>query len=62
MSVIPDEPAFDSESEENVMGYSIPVDQYHFTEWYRFDHTTATPNFTGTKLYNHTEPTMSFND
>jgi len=47
------------------MGYSIRVDQYRFTEWYRFNRTTATPNFTdiwGTELYNHTEPTVFFND
>ena len=66
MIVIPNEPAFDkTEHEENVMGYSIRVDQYRFTDWYRFNRTTATPNFTdiwGTELYNHTEPTVFFND
>ncbi len=65
LTSIPNEPPFDRTDTESVMGYSIRVDQYRFTEWYRFDHTTATPNFTdiwGTELYNHTEPTMSFND
>ena len=66
IKVIPNEPAFDThEHNENVMGYSIRVDQYRFTEWYRFNRTTATPNFTdiwGTELYNHTEPTVFFND
>ena len=66
MIVIPNEPAFDkTEHEENVMGYSIRVDQYRFTDWYRFNRTTATPNFTdiwGTELYNHTEPVVFFND
>ena len=66
MTVIPNEPAFDTiEHNENVMGYTIRVDEYRFTEWYRFNRTTATPNFTdiwGTELYNHTEPTVFFND
>ena len=66
MTVIPNEPPFNhNEHGENVMGYSIRVDQYRFTEWYRFNRTTATPNFTdiwGTELYNHTEPTVFFND
>ena len=66
MSIIPNEPAFNwKEHSENVMGYTIRVDQYRFTDWYRFNHTTATPNFTdiwGTELYDHTEPTVFFND
>ena len=66
MTVIPNKHPFnDSEHDENVMGYSIRVDQYRFTEWYRFNHTTATPNFTdiwATELYNHTEATIFFND
>ena len=66
MTVIPNEPAFNhGENNENVMGYTIRVDQYRFTEWYRFNRTTATPNFTdiwGTELYNHTEPTVFFDD
>ena len=62
---IPNKPSFDSEHGENVMGYTIRVDQYRFTEWYRFDHTTAKPNWTdiwGTELYDHTNPTEFFND
>ena len=66
LTVIPNKPAFNSkEHNENVMGYSIRVDQYRFTEWYRFNRTTAIPNFTdiwGTELYNHTKPTVFFND
>ena len=66
MTIIPNKPAFNAaEHNESVMGYSIRVDQYRFTEWYRFNRTTATPNFTdiwGTELYNHTEPTVFFND
>ncbi len=41
------------------------MDQYRFTDWYRFNRTTGTPNFTdiwATELYNHTEPSVFFND
>ena len=66
MTVIPNEPAFSTtEHKENVMGYSIRVDKFRFTEWYRFNRTTATPNFTdiwGTELYNHTEATVFYNN
>ena len=66
MTSIPDEPAFKaSEHKESVMGYTIRVDQYRFIEWYRFNCTTAIPNFTdiwGTELYNHTKPTVFFDD
>lgn len=66
LQAIPDKPQFPSnEHEESVMGYTIRVDQYRFTEWYRFNRATATPDFSqvwGTELYNHTEPIMSFND
>ena len=66
MTQIPNEPSYDkSEHSENIMGYSIRVDQYRFTEWYRFNRTTAIPNFTdiyGTELYDHTAPTTFFND
>ena len=50
---------------ETVMGYTIRVDRYCFTEWYHFNRTTATPNWTdiwGTELYDHTESTVFFND
>ena len=63
---IPNKPAFPTdEHQESVMGYSIRVDRYRFTEWYRFDRTKAKPNFDevwGTELYNHTEPVFFFND
>ena len=66
MTVIPNEPAYSKDEHgENVMGYSLRVDQYHFIEWYRFNRTTATPdwsNIYGTELYNHTEPVVFFND
>ena len=62
MTSIPNEPPFDkNEHSENVMGYSIRVDQYRFTDWCHFNRTTGTPNFTdiwATELYNHTEPTV----
>ena len=63
---IPGYPPFnDNEHEENVMGYTIRVDQYRFTEWVRFNRTTAVPNWDevwGTELYNHTQPTVLFDD
>ena len=64
--MIPNEPVFPPDSDgEAVMGYTIQVDEYWFTEWYRFNHVTATPNFDdiwGTELYNHTQPTVFYND
>jgi arylsulfatase A-like enzyme len=48
----------------NVMGYSIRVDKYRFTEWYGFDSTSGLPNFTdiwGTELYNHSSVNYFFN-
>ena len=65
MLEIPNEPSFADEHGENVMGYSVRVDQYRFTEWYRFNRTTATPDWSdiwGTELYNHTESVVFFND
>ena len=66
LSVIPKEPPFPKDShDEAVMGYTIRVDSYRFTEWYGFDHLTGTPNFGdiwGTELYNHTDPVVFFND
>ena len=63
---IPNEPAFDeAQNGEDVMGYTIRVDQYRFVEWYKFNRTTAVPDFNniwGTELYNHTDPVMFFND
>lgn len=63
---IPNKPSFDpSEKAESVMGYSVRVDQYRFTDWYRFNRTTGVPDFKdiwATELYNHTHPTVFFND
>ena len=63
---IPGHPPFDNdEHDENVMGYTVRTDQYRFTEWYRFNRITAVPNFKeiwGTELYDHTKPTVFFND
>ena len=47
------------------MGYTMRVDQYRFTEWVRFNCTTVIPNWDevwGTELYNHTQPTVFFDD
>ena len=66
LTSIPGKPPFSiGEHDENVMGYAVRVDQYRFVEWYRFNRTTATPNFGevwGTELYNHTDPVVFFND
>ena len=63
---IPGRPPFDpSEEGESVMGYTIRVDKYRFTDWYHFNRTTSTPNFDekwGTELYDHSSPTVFFND
>ena len=47
-----------NEHDENVMGYTMRVEQYRFTEWVRFNRTTAVPNWDevwGTELYNYTQ-------
>ena len=66
LTQIPGRPPFDpSEAGESVMGYTVRVDKYRFTEWYRFNRTTSTPNFHdvwGTELYDHSSPTVFFND
>ena len=63
---IPGHPPFvPSEHGENVMGYTVRVDKYRFTEWYKFDRTTSKPNFDqiwGTELYEHTNTESFFND
>ena len=54
-----------TEQLENIMGYTIRVDNYRFTEWVRFNRTTAKPNWSevwGTELYDHTEKSTFFND
>ena len=57
MSAIPDMPPFSGdEHQEDVMGYSIRVDNFHFIEWYGFDRMTAKPDWSdiwGTELYQH---------
>ena len=66
MSVIPGKPVFPPGNlGEAVMGYTVRVDEYRFTEWYGFDRSTGKPdlnNVWGTELYNHTEPVVFFND
>ena len=65
---IPNKPKFSLEKvghSEDVMGYTMRVDQYRFTEWYSFNRTSATPYFDkiwGTELYDHTNSTVLFND
>ena len=66
LKVIPGKPSFPTDEHgESVMGYTIRVDQYRFTEWYKFDHINAKPdwnNIWGTELYNHSHPVIFFND
>lgn len=63
---LPGYPPFSSnEHGENVMGYTMRVDEYRFTEWYKFNRTTSTPDFNkiyGTELYDHRNVTSFFND
>ena len=43
----------------------FPLLQWRYTEWVRFNRTTATPDWTdvwGVELYNHSRPTVDFND
>jgi hypothetical protein len=47
------------------MGYTIRVDKYRFTDWYRFNRNTSKPNFDeiwGTELYDHSGTATFFND
>ncbi len=63
--VLPGKPPFPNNTPEAVMGYSMRVDQYRFIDWYTFNHTTATPDFDSiwdTELYDHSQPTVFFND
>ncbi len=66
LTKIPGKPPFsDSDHEEDVMGYSVRVEHYHFIEWYKFNRDAATPDFNqlwGTELYDHSQPTINFND
>ena len=63
---IPGKPPFaPDEHGENVMGYTMRVDKYRFTEWYKFDRDTSKPDFEakwGTELYDHSTPSTFFND
>ena len=63
---IPGHPSFaPNEHGENVMGYTIRVDKYRFTEWYKFDRDTSKSGFNvtwGTELYDHSTPSSFFND
>ncbi len=62
---IPGFPDFSLSDQESVMGYAIRTDKYRFVEWYTFDHSSATPDFShvwGTELYNHTVEYQFFND
>ena len=66
LSSIPGKPPFSREKHgEDVMGYAVRVDKYRFVEWYSFDRDSATPTFGmvwGTELYDHSEPTVFFDD
>ena len=66
MTAIPDKPPFSGdEHQEDVMGYSIRVDNFHFIEWYSFDRITARPDWTdiwGTELYQHIVHHEPFNN
>ena len=62
---IPSHPPFNHSEYESVMGYTMRVENYRFTEWYGFDHNTAQPDWNdiwGTELYNHTHNVIFFND
>ena len=64
--ILPGKPAFEKNNRgEAVMGYSMRVDQYRFIDWYKFDHTSAMPDFNNiwdTELYDHSQLTEFFND
>ena len=63
---IPNEPPFDPLDchGEEVMGYTVRVDKYRYTEWVKFNRDTAEPDWSnvwGVELYNHTHPVSFFN-
>jgi arylsulfatase A-like enzyme len=66
LSVIPKKGTLDkSKGQEQVMGYSIRTAQYRYTEWIKFDHITATPDWNdlwGVELYDHRTETGLFNN
>ncbi|XP_065196694.1 iduronate 2-sulfatase-like [Sycon ciliatum] len=50
---------------EAVMGYTVRTHQWRYTEWVRFNHTNAIPNWTevwGRELYDHSTPSTNYND
>ncbi len=63
---IPGHPVFNNTYyAENVMGYSIRVDQYRFVEWYSFNNVSGIPDYSkvwGTELYDHTRPSAFFDN
>ena len=63
---IPGHPPFSKDEHgENVMGYTMRTDDYRFTQWVKFDRTTATPMWSevwGTELYDHSQSSTFFND
>ena len=64
LTQIPDEPPFNPANHgEDVMGYTVRVDKYRYTEWVKFNRDTAEPDWSnvwGVELYNHTEPVKFF--
>ncbi len=66
LSRIPGHAAFSgNEHDENVMGYTVRVDSYRFTEWYSFNRTLGVANMSeiwGTELYDHSQSVINFND
>ena len=65
LNKIPGHTAFKYDHYENVMGYSIRVHDYRFTEWYSFDRSKSKPDFNkvwGTELYDHSSSTYLFNN
>ena len=65
LNKIPGHTAFKYDHYENVMGYSIRVHDYRFTEWYSFDRSKSKPDFNkvwGTELYDHSSSSYLFNN
>ena len=66
LPAIPGHPPFSNDEHgENVMGYTMRTEDFRFTEWVKFDRTTATPMWSkiwGTELYDHSQPSTFFND
>ncbi|XP_065844217.1 iduronate 2-sulfatase-like [Oscarella lobularis] len=65
LNVIPGHPFEDGSKPEQVMGYTMRTDTYRYTLWVRFNSTMAMPYWDdvwGEELYDHTTPTVHFND